>query len=547
MNINGNGNGHIKAAIYSRVSTQEQATEGTSMDVQKDQLEKYCQLQNWTIINAYTDPGFTGKDGERPGLQRLLADAKMGIFNRIIVLKLDRLARNLRLLLQIEEQLKEHKVSLSSVKENIDTSTPIGRTVFQVLGLVAEWERDTFIERSKSGRIQRYKEGCWGPGHPPYGFDYNRETKKLAINSNEALIIKRIFDEYSKGKSTWGIANLLNSEKIPPRRSGKGWRNTSVRNVLYNPVYKGTQVVNIHQARKGIPKELPQTAIKIKVPAIVEESLWDIAHDRMKNNKHLHPPMNGHWLLYGLVTCGLCGYGFKAERTHGRRSYGCRGHLKYTHIDGSPRCTTPHIDAEWLEHQVWQKIEDIINDPNKLEVLIKQTVNSLSLRENDLSARIKPIDKRLNDITEQRAKLAEDWVTGSLNPLRLQELKRNLDLEENRLRSIRSEIDPSQIEELKKTSGMLKFWESQLSQLSWDTETENSQKTRVVDNPHKTVLNIIGFNDKDISNILHFPATKREILDMLQVKVIVFMDRIEIKALFTIEPIGYQELQSNSM
>ena len=102
-----------------------------------DQLTNYCHLQGWEIFQNYVDPGFTGKDGNRPALKRMLADAKLGFFNRVLVTKLDRLSRNLRLLLEIEENLKQSRISVSSIKESIDTSTALGRTVFQVLGVSA--------------------------------------------------------------------------------------------------------------------------------------------------------------------------------------------------------------------------------------------------------------------------------------------------------------------------------------------------------------------------------------------------------------------------
>ena len=93
------------------------------MEFQDSQLTAYCQLQGWSIINSYTDPGYSGKDGNRPGLERLLSDAKIGLFDRVVVYKLDRLARNLHLLLDIEQKLRGYGASLISVKESVDTST----------------------------------------------------------------------------------------------------------------------------------------------------------------------------------------------------------------------------------------------------------------------------------------------------------------------------------------------------------------------------------------------------------------------------------------
>ena len=536
--------GTLRVAVYARVSTQEQAVEGTSLDHQSDQLALYCRSQGWEIVQRYVDAGYTGKDENRPGLKHLLADAKLGLFNKVVVYKMDRLARNLRLLLEIEEKLGQHGTSFHSASEVFDTSTANGRHFLQMLGMVSEWEREAIIERTKAGRLQRYTQGCWGPGHPPYGYTYNRETKKLVINEPEARIVRRIFEEYAAGKSMWGIANILNDKGIPSRRKdGKGWRNTSVRDVLFNPAYKGAQVVNVHQERKGRPMDLPARAIVIPIPAIVSDSLWYIAQERRRTNKHLQPSKTGHWLLQGLITCGLCGRGFRAEPSHRRRRYACRGRLKYTHIDGSPRCTSHRLDADWLEEQVWQRVKAIIDDPNRLESLLAETVESLKNREADMSARTRPINARLAEIAEQKARLADDWVQLDMGTDRYRECRRDLDQEEARLKSMRSDIDPSQLEELERTRAILRFWEGQLRALAWDTEEEEEgRKSRVVDQPHRTALTIVGLDSRDITKTMGFPATRRELLDLLQVRLVVFEDRVELKALFAIDPIGCQSL-----
>lgn len=188
----------------------------------------------------------------------------------------------------------------------------------------------------------------------------------------------------------------------------------------------------------------------------------------------------------------------------------------------------------------------ILNDPNRLEELLNQTVEDLKNREADLTARIMPIDNRLAQIAEQKARLADEWVQANLDPIKFKELRSQLEKEESRLRTIRSEHDPAQIEELEHTQRMLTYWQTQLKALQWDTETEDGQKVRVVDKPHQAVLRIVGLENEELSDIVHFPATKRKLLDMLQVRVVMFMDRAEIKAVFPIQPIDSQLLQPAS-
>ena len=121
------------------------------------------------------------------------------------------------------------------------------------------------------------------------------------------------------------------------------------------------------------------------------------------------------------------------------------------------------------------------------------------------------------------------------------ELQKGLNQEEVRLRSIRNDIDPAQIEELESTRGILRFWEGQLQSMAWNTENEDGSMVKVIEKPHKTALQIAGFEDKGISKLLGFPATRRELLDKLQVRLIVFHDRIKVKALFPIKDIYYQK------
>jgi len=131
---------------YRRVSTKEQK-EGTSL---QRQLAKLAEVAPDAI--DYCDGGHTGTNG----LERLLQDVQPG--DRVLVWKLDRLARNQRLLLEVEAQLRDKRVSLVSITEGVDTSTALGRMTFRLLGNVAERERETIIYRLKSGRLARYKE-----------------------------------------------------------------------------------------------------------------------------------------------------------------------------------------------------------------------------------------------------------------------------------------------------------------------------------------------------------------------------------------------------
>ena len=148
----------MKCAIYVRVSTEEQA-KNYSIPAQLDLLRSFARANNYEIFREYVDEGVSGTTADRPQLQELLNDATRGVFNVVLVYRIDRFFRNTRLLLVAVEELKKFGISFKSLTEPFDTSSPMGEFMVSLLGSVAQLERDTFIERSGMGIIKSVKEG----------------------------------------------------------------------------------------------------------------------------------------------------------------------------------------------------------------------------------------------------------------------------------------------------------------------------------------------------------------------------------------------------
>jgi site-specific DNA recombinase len=162
------------------------------------------------------------------------------------------------------------------------------------------------------------------------------------------------------------------------------------------------------------------------------------------------------------------------------------------------------------------------------------------MRVTELETRLRPIDEQLSKLAENKKRLAEGWVAGALGQEYVKAERLRIEKEENRLKDLRMEVDPDQLKELDHTRNILRFWQKRLTSMSWNLEDENGQVERIVEEPHKIVLTLVNFEDSEISKVMHFPSTKREMLDHLQVRLIVFDDRVEVKAVFPIEPVGSQ-------
>ncbi len=138
----------MRAAIYARVST---ANNGQDPTMQTRELHEYCARRGWTVAGEYVDVGISGTKEKRPELDRLMGDAHRRRFDAVVVWKFDRFARSVSHLLRALETFKALGVEFVSLSEQVDTSTPMGKMVFTVLGAVAELERSLIAERVKAG------------------------------------------------------------------------------------------------------------------------------------------------------------------------------------------------------------------------------------------------------------------------------------------------------------------------------------------------------------------------------------------------------------
>lgn len=225
----------MAVALYVRVSSQEQAESGYSVGEQEERLKSYCSAVSWDIFKVYVDPGFTGSNTNRPGLQELLRDAAAHRFNKVVVYKLDRLSRSQKDTLElIEDRFLKNDIDFISISENFDTSTPFGRAMIGILAVFAQLEREQIKERMQMGKVARAKEGKWSGGScKPIGYDYI--DGELVVNPYEKIQVQRIFDLAKSGKSPYQIYKLMGNYKT---KYGP-WNDVSVRKVLQSKTYCG--------------------------------------------------------------------------------------------------------------------------------------------------------------------------------------------------------------------------------------------------------------------------------------------------------------------
>lgn len=224
----------MKAVGYIRVSTEEQAREGVSLDNQRKRIGAFCVAKDWTLERVYADEGVSGSSLKREGVQELISDCKKGTFDVVVIYKLDRLTRSVKDLGYLIEAFDKSNVAFSSVSDNFDTTTANGKLVLHILGSVAQWERDIISERTRDALAHKKSERqIYSP--LPLGYEAG-EGGNLIENPKELAIVKQIRTLRRRGLSYQKIANRLNSAGVPTKKGGK-WYGSTIGKVLANPMY----------------------------------------------------------------------------------------------------------------------------------------------------------------------------------------------------------------------------------------------------------------------------------------------------------------------
>ncbi|MDG6100514.1 recombinase family protein [Dactylosporangium aurantiacum] len=340
--------GPRRVCIYMRRSTDDEH-QPFSLDAQRAALEKYVASQpGYTIVAEYEDDA-SGATTERPGLQRALQAAKAGMFDVLLVYRLDRFSRSVANLLDLIKTLETAKVRFSSATEPVDTGGPFGRMMVQLLGVFAEFERNIIIDRVKSGMAAKASKGKWAGGSRPYGYRIQPDTSHLVPDPDEAPVLRDIFRLYTHDRlGTRAIATELNSRGIP-NRNGRPWSGQTINRILDNPAYTGDIAFN-------------DTYVPEAHEALVDRDTFHRAQQIAagRNGTHQQRAMSSSdYYLTGLITCPECGNRYVGTSANGRtrryRYYTCFTRARY---GKTATCAAPRLPADEVDDLVLHALYD---------------------------------------------------------------------------------------------------------------------------------------------------------------------------------------------
>lgn len=387
---------------YCRVSSDEQALHGISISAQKDILNGYAAMSQSTI-RIYEDAGFSGKNMDRPALRRMLADLSSADVSAIVVWKLDRLSRSLRdTLSMIEDILQPRRIRLVSITESIDTSSPSGRMMLNMLASFAQLEREQDSDRVVMAHKHLAHDCRYLGGHIPLGYAVD-PSGYFVLDPVTAPIVRRVFDMYLAHDGYTEILSYLNSHVTSFGHRKTAFKKTDLKYLLHNEFYSGTYLRRMGMDKRSKISSPELIRVPGGVPAIISPAEWGRVEMIKEENRNNHTTAmykaRRVYPLAGLVYCAVCmkpmalNYGGKDRDGTVQRYYVCRDkHVRPSRL-------------EKTEAAVFEAVDHLLENE---DALIKscEIANSFSAAaDEDHQQEFLVLKERKQDIAKQNARL----------------------------------------------------------------------------------------------------------------------------------------------
>ncbi|CAL9534307.1 hypothetical protein SUDANB106_04122 [Streptomyces sp. enrichment culture] len=449
--------GTMRAAIYARVSTDEQ-TRGFGLGIQEEAGRKYADSRGWSVVDVYKDEGVSGSLAQRPEFDRLIADARAGRIDAVIVHRFDRVARTVGTFYRLAETLKEHEVGIASVTQDIDTTSTGGKAMLGVLATFAEMEWNTIRERTQGGLQKKAEAGGWPGGQPPYGYRIEGKGKRgshLVIDDREAEVLRearRMLVE--EGLSTPDVAARLNAQGLMTR-SGRPWSYGNLRNKLVSPAVTEAKVIfrnasrtgsghSVKVGKDGTPRH--GESVTIGLPPIFTPD--EVAELRRALGRSATGKPKPQASVYPLSTrlYGLCGSHYSGMRRPGGRKYRCSG--RRPKFEGAPVCDCEMLDADAVEAAVWGDVVKLLSDPDRLKTMAAEWVGLAGSDQATHADRIADLDRQIRERQDALNRAVEQQIRADSAALAtaLQAAVTKLAEEVEQLQEMRAEAEAWQAE-----------------------------------------------------------------------------------------------------
>ena len=390
-----------RVAQYARFSSDNQRTE--SIDAQLRAMNQFCKQQHWQVVATYTDEARSATTDNRPQFQQMIADSGKGIFDIVLVHKLDRFSRDRYDSAIYKKRLKKNNVQLCSVLERIDDS-PESIMMESVLEGMAEYYSRNLGREVMKGMKETALQCKHTGGCPPLGYDVG-EDRKLVINQHEAEAVKAIFEMFAEGYGYSAIADYLNEHGYTTKR-GRFFGKNSLYEILNNEKYTGVFVFNRAAAKSDSKRnnhayKTNDNIIRVPggCPVIISKSLFEkvqrIKASNRRNTGRYHS--KEFYLLTGKVYCGVCGKRIQGNlRFSGERK---NRHCTYRCDEPKQICKNKENNKDYLDAYVADLLRQKIFNKAALRRKINAVNKYIASYNAEFDERYESIKTELDEVT----------------------------------------------------------------------------------------------------------------------------------------------------
>lgn len=385
----------MRAVIYARFSSDNQRDE--SIDAQVRACTDYANSKGFQLIKVYEDKALTATSDRRPAFLRMIADAEAGLFDAVIIHKLDRFSRDRYDHAYYKRKLKRAGVQLFSVLENLDSS-PESIILESVLEGMSEYYSKNLAREVKKGLHETALQCKHTGGIPPLGYDL-RADKKYIVNEQEASAVQLIFKLYASGMGYNTIIDKLNELGYVTKRGGQFGKN-SIHDILKNEKYIGIYTFGKTVGGKSGPRNSHSPSpnmlrIAGGVPAIIDIDTWEKVQRKMATKKNGSYKAKRSYLLSGKIRCGNCGGAMVGESCRNKLGisyfyYVC------THRKRKKNCSKQGVPCDKVEQLVVSQLENSLFTSQKIATLAQALYNSQAEIKTEIDYSITEIQRQIN-------------------------------------------------------------------------------------------------------------------------------------------------------
>ncbi len=431
----------MKAVIYARVSSDEQADRGLSIPTQIKICREYINREGWTFIKEYVDEAISGLKSDRPSFLEMLSDAQEGKFDVIVVYSFSRFSRNRFDAITKKKLLRDIGVQVISATEPIDSSTPEGKLLEGIIESINEFYSANLSRETFRGLKANAEMGFWNGGVPPLGYRRKEiivnglKKSSYEIDEKEARIVRKIFKLAYEGVGVKKICLILNEEGFRTRR-GKLFTPSTVRGILKNEAYIGNLVWNKQdKKRKGVKYKDKKFWIRREnvFPKIIKKEIFEHIQRIFEKNRKRHAPKSvaRTHTLSGILKCGLCGANYIYQTSTKRRGekfyengyYKCATKQKL----GSKYCDNVVLKSELIEPAIIEIVLEKIYSEENIKKIFELYKKEHDLKSKERKEHRKLLNSELNEVRKKINNILtaiENGFSEEILKERLNELKK---------------------------------------------------------------------------------------------------------------------------